>query len=124
METMLETGYRVSGAIVNLAAAGAANAGNIFIVSAFAGQIGTKTFIPKKLMVRNNGGGGLWLAVGTGVGGAFVARYPQLWIPNNIDSYWQEVELPRVEFVLTMTAYPVALPAGSLDVLAEVEELG
>jgi hypothetical protein len=125
METDLDKGYRVSGGVVNLAAIGVANATAVFTISAFAGQIGTKSFIPKKIMVRNNAAGGCWLVIGTGVAGTFVARMPQIQVLNNIDNEWQEVELPRVEFFATMTAYPVTLAVGgSLDIQVEVEERG
>ncbi len=125
METMLDRGYRVSGAVVNLAAVGVANATAIFTISNSNQQIGTKSFKPRKLRVRNNAGGNCWLALGTGVAGAFAATLPQVRVLNNMDSVWQEVELPEVQHFLTMTAFPDALVAGgSLDVQVEVEEIG
>ncbi len=126
MITDLEKGYRVTGAVVNIAAVGAANAAVIFTRSAFAQQTGTKSFIPKKLMVRNNAGGNLWLSLGTGVGvGVFADAVPPVRALNNIDGEWQEFDLPSVELFANMTAWPDALVAGgSVDVQVEVEERG
>ncbi len=125
METALDKGYRVSGAVVNLAAVGVANATVIFAVSNTAVQIGTKSFKPRKLRVQNLIGGQCWLYLGTGVAGTFVARIPAVLVLNNIDSVWQEVDLPDVEFFASMTAYPDALPGGgSLNCIIEAEEIG
>ena len=125
MQTELDRGVIVSGGVVNLAAALAANATAIFQVSNFGQQIGTKSFIPKKLLVRNNAGGTLWLSLGTGVAGAFADALPPVRVMNNLDNSWQEFELPRVELFADMTAFPDALVAlGSLDVQVEVEEKG
>jgi hypothetical protein len=123
--TDLVKGIRVTGAVVNIALAAAANATVIFTRSAFAQQVGTKSFIPRKLMVRNNAGGNLWLSLGTGVGGAFANGLPPVRVLNNIDNEWQEFDLPAVEFFANMTAFPDALVAGgSVDVQVEVEERG
>ncbi len=125
METQLERGVIVSGDVVNIAAAAAANAEAIFELSDFAQQVGTKSFKPKKLLVRNNAGGNLWLSLGTGVAGAFVDAIPPVRVMNNMDSNWQEVELPEVELFADMTAFPDALVAGgSVDVQVQVEEIG
>ncbi|MDD5700431.1 MAG: hypothetical protein PHU23_00150 [Dehalococcoidales bacterium] len=125
MLTDLDKGVRVSGAVVNIAAVGAANATAIFTRSAFAQQVGTKSFIPRKLMVRNNAGGNLWLSLGTGVGGLFADALPPVRVLNNMDGEWQEFDLPSVELFANMTAFPDALVAGgSVDVQVEVEERG
>lgn len=126
MLTELDKGYRVSGVVVNVIAVTAITAQVIFIRSAFAQQIGTKSFIPKKLMVRNNAGGNCWLNLGTGAAApAFAATLPPVRVLNNLDSEWQEVELPSVEHFLSMTCWADALAAGgSLDVQVEVEEKG
>jgi hypothetical protein len=88
-------------------------------------MIGNKTAKLRKLRVRNNLGGNCWLFIGTGVGGAFVALMPAVFVTNNIDSSWQEFELPAAEAAATITAYPDALPGGgTLDVQLEVEEMG
>ena len=124
-ETQLDRGVLVSGGVVNIAAAAAANATVIFRVSNFANQIGTKSFSPRKLFVRNNGGGALWLEVGTGVAGAFAQVIPPVRLVDNMDNIWQEVELPEVEVFADLTAFPAALPGGgSVDVMVTVEEKG
>jgi hypothetical protein len=123
--TDLEKGVRVPGAVVNIAVVGVANATAIFTRSVFAQQVGTKSFIPRKLMVRNNNGGNLWLALGTGVGGAFANALPPVRVLNVLDNEWQEFDLPAVELFANMTAFPDALVAGgSVDVQVEVEERG
>ncbi len=125
METQMERGVLVSGGVVNIAAAAAANAAAIFQVSNFAQQIGTKSFKPRKLLVRNNAGGTLWLSLGTGVGVGFADALPPVRVMNNLDSSWQETELPEVEIFADMTAFVDALVAGgSVDVQVEVEEVG
>lgn len=126
METELFNGVRKSGAVTNLAAAGAANAVAVFTpATAFAAQIGTKTFRPRKVMVRNNGGGDDWLHLGTGVGGAFADAFPAIRVLDDLDNTWHEYDLPKVDFLATMTAYPEALGGGgTLDVQVEVEENG
>ncbi len=125
METQLERGLLVPGAVVNIAAAAAANATVIFQLSNFGQQIGTKSFKLRKLMVRNNGGGTLWLEVGTGVAGGFAQVIPPVRVMDNLDSSWQEIEMPDVELFADMTAFPDALLAGgSVDVQVEVEEVG
>jgi hypothetical protein len=125
MLTDMDKGVRVSGAVVNIAVVGAANATVIFIRSAFAQQVGTKSFITRKLMVRNNAGGNLWLALGTGVGGLFANALPPVRVLNVLDNEWQEFDLPAVELFANMTAFPDALVAGgSVDVQVEVEERG
>jgi len=125
METQLDRGVLVPGGVINLAAAAAANALAIFQVSNFAQQIGTKSFKPRKLRVRNNAGGDLWLHLGTGAGVGFVDQLPPVRVTNVMDTSWQDVELAGVEFFADMTAYPDALIAGgSVDVQVEVEEIG
>jgi len=128
MLTELDKGYRVSGAVVNVTGVTPATAQIIFTRSAFAQQIGTKSFIPKKLMIRNNAGGNCWLNLGTGTAAPappFAATLPAVRVLNNLDNEWQEVELPAVEHFASMTCYADALLAGgSLDVQVEAEEKG
>ena len=121
MGTELLEGRRVTGPVTNLAAAAAANATAIYTrPTSF---VGTTSAVLRKLMVRANAvGGAVWLQVGTGVGGAFANLIPPVRILDNLDSEWQEVELPAVEAFATITAFPTTLPAGSLDVQIEVEE--
>lgn len=127
MSTLIDAqkGIILEGPVTNIAAAAAANAAAIFQISNFAQQIGTKSLRLHKLLVRNNAGGNLWLAVGIGVGAAFVAAIPELYCLNNIDNIWQEVELPAVELFADITAYPATLVAGgSVDVQVTVREIG
>lgn len=122
METDFERGVLRSGAVVNQPNPLVAAAVVIFQVSNFAQQIGVKSFIPRKLLLRNNAGGILWLNLGTV---AVPALYPPMRIQNNIDANYQEVELPRVEFFADMIAWTDAMVAlGSLDIQVEVEERG
>ncbi len=125
METMLDKGYRVTGPVVNVVAVTGATAVVIYAISATPAQIGTKTFKPRKLMVRNNAGGNLWLSLGTLVGGVFTNRLPPVRVLNNIDNEWVEFQLPAAEFALSLSAFCDALVAGgSCDCQVEVEEVG
>ena len=122
METDFERGVLRSGLVVNQPNPLVAAAVVIFQLSNFAQQIGTKSFIPKKLLLRNNAGGILWLSLGTV---AVPTLLPPLRIQNNIDANWQEFELPRVEFFADMIAWTdVMVALGSLDIQVEVEERG
>lgn len=119
----LLTGRRRTSAVVNLAVAGIANAANIMVISAFANMVGTKTFIIKRLKVRNNAAGNGFIHIGTGVGvGVFVDAIPPLWTINNTTNDYDEYDLPQVEVAATITAYPDAVGGGSFDVQVEVEE--
>ena len=124
MLTDLMKGRRVQGAIVNLAAAGVANAVAIFQVSNFAAQVGTKSFRLKRVRMMDNATGGQVVMIGTGVAAGFVALIPGLVTVNNMDIGWLDIEFPSVEAFVDMTAYPVLLPAGTIDIQVEVEEIG
>jgi len=122
METDFERGVLRSGGVVNQPNPLVAAAVVIFQVSNFGQQIGTKSFIPKKILLRNNAGGILWLNLGTV---AVPTLLPPLRIQNNMDANWQEFELPRVEFFADMIAWTDVMAAGgSLDIQVEVEERG
>lgn len=124
----LALGRRRVGAVVNLAAAGAANAAAILTLSTFALMVGTKTLKIKRLKARsNNVGADTWLHIGTGVGGVgagFVEAIPPLRIINNTTNDYAELDLPERELAATITAYPDAVGGGSLDVQIEAEECG
>lgn len=110
------------GTLVNIAVA--ATPAALYQVSNNANQIGTKSFKLKKVMARNNGGGAIFLSLGTGLGGAFAAVLPPVMLVNNMDNEWQEVEIPNVEFFVDLTATLPVLAAGSVDIMVEVEEMG
>lgn len=121
----LDKGYRVTGAVVNLATALVANAVTIFTVPNNVNQLGTKSFKPRKLMVQNLNAGACWLYLGTGVAGLFVATLPAVRVLTNLDNGWYEYELPGVEHFANMTAYADTLIAlGSLNIQVEGEEIG
>jgi hypothetical protein len=120
-------GRRRTGAVVNLALAGANNAQAIFPISAFAGMVGTKRLKIKRLKNRNNATGiNTFVHIGTGVGGVgvgFVDLIPPLWSINNTTDDYDENDLPQVEAGATITAYPDAVGAGTFDVQIEIEEV-
>jgi hypothetical protein len=123
--TSLDRGYRVTGAVVNLATAGTAGATAIFTVSNNANQIGTKSFKPRKISVQNLLAGTCWLYLGTGVGGTFASVMVPLRCVMSMDTEWTEFELNGIEFFANMTAYPdVLIAGGSLNVQVEGEEIG
>ncbi|MDD4967297.1 hypothetical protein [Halothiobacillus sp.] len=122
MLTELRKGIVRQGAVVNLAAAGAAAAAAVYQVSNFNQQLGTKSFKALKLKVRNNAAGDTWVNIGTGAGGAFAATMPAKRILNNMD---EEFDLGGVEHFADMTVFADALAIGtSLDLQAIVEEVG
>ncbi len=123
--TSLDRGYRVPGAVVNLATAGTAGATAIFTVSNNANQIGTKSFKPRKISVQNLLAGTCWLYLGTGTGGSFASMMVPLRCVMSMDTEWTEFELNGVEFFANLTAYPdILIAGGSLNVQVEGEEIG
>jgi hypothetical protein len=117
----------VPGPIVNLAAAGVANAVVIFTVPALAGQlVGTKSVKIHGVNIYNNAAGNTQILVGTGVGGAFAALLPALDTFNGLNSaYGPQTDLIPAESFANITAYPVALAgAGTIDIQLEVEICG
>lgn len=110
----------VPGQIVNLAAAGAANAQVVFAIPA--GQlVGTKSLKIHRVNIFNNAAGNTQVLVGTGVGGAFAALLPALDTFNSLfSSYGPEVDLIANETFASITAYPVAVGAGTINVQVEV----
>ena len=120
--TLMEKGYRVSGPVMNMAAVGAANAVLLYRVSNFAQQIGTKSFKPKKLRIKNNGAGNAVISLGTGIAGLFAAAMPAVYSLNGMDTVIDD--LPSVELFADMTAYPDVVGGGSIDIQVEVEEIG
>ncbi len=119
----LTRGKILTGPVANVAAA--VTSYPAFLVSAYAGQVGTRSFRLRKLMAQNNAvGAAVWLRVGTGVWGAFVDMIPYLYVLNNIDQEWQEFDLPRVEFFATLNVGTPVMAAGNVLVTVEVEEIG
>ncbi len=119
-------GIVIAGPVVNLPPpAGAATAAVVFTIPTMAGFVGTKSVKIKKVILHNNGAGTTTVLVGTGVGGAFVALLPALDSINGLTDTWEADELPEVEAFANITAYPVALAAGtSIDIQLEVEIIG
>ncbi len=119
------TGIRRSGGIVNIAAGLVGGATVLWRASNWANQVGTKSFIVRKLWVRNNNTGAGWFALGTGVG-AGVAVYPHFYLLNNIDNEWNEMDIPAIEMFVDLVGFTVAafVGGGSLDAAVEVEERG
>lgn len=125
MSLDLIAGRRRTGAVVNMAAAGNANAVIVYPVSNFANQVGAKSFRLRRLKIRSNAvGADTWVHIGTGAAGAVVDVIPALRIVNNVTDDYEEFDLPTVECAVDLMAYPDAVGAGSLDISAEVEEIG
>ncbi len=122
MKAELDRGVLVSGNVVNQPNPLVAAAVIVFQLSNFAQQIGTKSFILRKLTVRSNASGILWLNLGTV---AAPTMYPPFRIQNNMDQVWDDEELPAVELFADMIAWTDVMAAGgSLDLQVEVEERG
>lgn len=116
-------GIIVPGPVVNLAAVGAANAVAVFTLPALAGVlVGVKSLIIRKIHLFNNGAGNTQVLIGNGVAGGFVALLPAFDSLNGLmDTYGENTDLIEVESFATITAYPVALGAGtSIDIKLEV----
>jgi hypothetical protein len=125
MDTMLDKGYLRAGNVVNLAAAGNANALPVFQVSNNATQIGTKSLKIKKIMIRDNASGVTTrIHFGIGVAGAVVDVMPTLAnVVNDVATYEGD-EIPDVELFGDLMAWPLAIGAGTFDIQVTVEERG
>lgn len=121
MITDLKSGIRRTGPVT---AVGVAASVLLFRIPNFASQLGTKTFVVRKLFVRNNAAGNLPFTLGTGAAGAYVAATPNFLALNNIENIWTEVELPNVEFAADLYIQAPTWAAGTLDAQVEVEERG
>lgn len=120
-------GTIIAGPLVNLpfASIGAANAVVVFTIPALAGQlIGVKSAKIRRVNLYNNVAGNTQVVIGIGV--PCVALLPALDSMNGLfDSYGPETDLIEVEAFANITAYPVALAAGtSVDIQLELIILG
>ena len=118
----LMAGKRRISPVVNLAAANVAVV--IVVISNFAGMVGVKTMKIKRIKIRNNNGGNTWVHIGNGIFGAWTDRIPALYSISNTTDDYDEDDLPQVESILTLAAYPEAVGGGSFDVQIEVEDVG
>ena len=118
-------GTVVTGPLVNLVAIGAAAAVVVFSIPVLAGQlIGTKSAKIRRVNLYNNAAGNTQVVIGIGV--PCVALLPALDSMNGLfDAYGPETGLIEVEAFANITAYPVALAAGtSIDIRLELLILG
>lgn len=120
-------GTIIAGPLVNLpvASIGAANALVVFTIPVLAGQlIGVKSAKIRRVNLHNNIAGNTQVVIGIGV--PCVALLPALDSMNGLfDSYGPETDLIEVEAFANITAYPVALAAGtSIDIQLELIILG
>jgi len=119
---LVKEGTIITSPIVNLPVAtiGAANAVVIFTIPILAGQlIGTKSAKIRKVNLYNNAAGNTQVVIGTGV--PCVALLPALYSANGLFDTYGPDDLIGVEFFADITAYPVALLAGSsVDIQLEL----
>jgi len=118
-------GIVARGPLVNLAVAGAAAAAVVYTIPILAGQlIGVKSVLIRRVMLYNNGAGNTQVLICNGIPG--VAIMPALDSMNGLgDPYGPESDLIEVESFADVTAYPVALGAGtSIDIQLEVVIIG
>jgi hypothetical protein len=117
-----QEGTIITGPLVNLpvASIGAANAVVIFSIPVLAGQlIGTKSAKIRKVNLYNNIAGNTQVVIGIGL--PCVALLPALESMNGLFDTYGPDDLVEVEFFANITAYPVALLAGtSLDIQLEL----
>lgn len=115
-------GVVISSGVINLNAAGVANAAVVFTPPVLAGAlVGTKSAVIRKVSLYSNAAGNTQVLIGNGVGGAFVALLPALdSFSGLLDTYGPD-DLPEVESFAAITAYPVALIAlTSIDIEIEL----
>ena len=117
-------GIVVTGPVVNLVAAGVANAVVIFTIPVLVGQlVGVKSVKILKVHLFNNAAGNTSVLIGTGVGAGFVALLPAITSMNGLEDTYDN--LPEVESFANITAYPVALvAAGIITLQLEVAIIG
>jgi len=117
-------GIVVTGPVVNLIAAGVANAVVVFTIPVLVGQlVGVKSVKILKVHLFNNAAGNTSVLIGTGVGGAFAALLPAIVSMNGLEDIYDN--LPEVESFANVTAYPVALvAAGIITIELEVAIIG
>lgn len=109
----------VPGPIVNLAAAGVANAVVIYTIPL--GLVGVKSVKIHKVNIYNNAAGATQILVGTGVGAGFAALLPALDTFNGLNTtYGPQTDLIEAESFANITAYPVAL-VGVLGIDIQLE---
>jgi hypothetical protein len=115
-------GTIVTGPLVNLpvASIGAANARVVFTIPILAGQlIGAKSAKIRKVNLYNNIAGNTQIVIGIGV--PCVALLPALNSMNGLFDTYGPDDLIEVEAFANITAYPVALAAGtSVDIQLEL----
>ena len=100
------------GQIVNLAAAGVANAVVVFAIPV--ALVGVRSVKIYRVNLFNLAAGATQVLIGTGVGGAFAALLPALDSFNNLnDGYGPATDLIQAQSFANITAYPVALAVGS-----------
>lgn len=117
-------GILITGPVVNLALAAAANAVVVFTIPILANQlVGVKSVVIKKVHLFNNAGGNDPISIGNGVAGAFVALMPALMSMNNLEDIYDH--LLDIESFANITAFPAALPGGGdIDIQLEVLVIG
>ena len=100
------------GQVVNLVAAGVANAVVVFAIPV--ALLGVRSVKIYRVNLFNLAAGNTQVLIGTGVGGAFVALLPALDSLNSLnDAYGPQTDLIQAEAFANITAYPVALAVGT-----------
>jgi hypothetical protein len=108
------------GQVVNLAAAGVANAVVVFAIPV--ALLGVRSVKIYRVNLFNLAAGATQVLIGTGVGGAFAALLPALDSFNNLnDAYGPATDLIQAQAFANITAYAVALAVGtSINIQLEV----
>ncbi len=117
-------GIVVTGPVVNLVAALAANAVVVFTIPILANQlVGVKSVKILKIQSMNNVAGNTAMSIGTGVAGAFAALMPAVMSMNNLSDTYEDLD--EVEAFADITAFPAALvAAGTIDIQLQVAVFG
>ena len=117
----VKDGVPLSGNVVNIALAGAANAVVIWTLSAAVARVGVTSVKLKKVVITCNAiGANPVVHIGTGVGGAFVDLVPAMTCIDNFDNPF---DLNDVEAFANVTCFPAVMAAGTIDVKIWVDEV-
>lgn len=120
-----QEGIIITGPLVRMTVAGVGNAVVIFTIPVLAGQlVGVKSAKIRRVNLFNNAAGNTQVLIGNGI--PCVPFLPALDSLNSLfDSYGPETDLIEVESFFNITAYPVALAAGtSIDIRLQLVILG
>jgi len=118
---LVNKGVRRAGPLATITVALVAGVTTLYQISNYASQIGTKTYLIKRIHGCNYSGAATWLYIGTGTAITWVQAMPRIRLQNMLDFDFSEEELPEGKFVADIVAFADAVV---VEVQIEVEEIG